>query len=390
MNFDLDESHRAFARRFAAACRGIAARARETDEHAAIPAQNWRDLTDAGYLGLFHPRRWGGSEADGQCLALAMEQLARACASTFWTATISTLLCGRMLADLCSPAHCDRWLRPIVAGEAIGCFAATEHGAGSDPSSYRTTLHRGPDGYRLHGEKSRISNAGVADVAIVLARLDEPTGAKLCYVVVDLRLPGVHRSELGKLGLRGMSWGTLSFDDVVIAPRDVIVDASVELTLRSVEWGQLLQAFCALGLAEAALEACREHAAGRHAYGRPIAHLPVVYERIAALRAELDGARLLALEAAWLKGANQPARELVMMAKIHTTELAVRIADAAMRTLGGWGYTKQHVAERLLRDSYANVPAGLPNDRLRELLVCPLLGIDPWIYEPFDAQLISP
>jgi alkylation response protein AidB-like acyl-CoA dehydrogenase len=390
MNFDLDDAHRAFALRFESACRGIAARARETDERATIPAQNWRELANAGYLGLFHPRRFGGTEADGLSLALAMDQLARACASTFWSASISTLLCGRMLADLCSPAHCDRWLRAIVSGTAIGCFAATENGAGSDPSSYRTTLHRGPNGYRLRGEKSRISNAGVADVAIVLARLDEPTGPKLCYVVVDLQSPGVHRSELDKLGLRGMSWGNLSFDDVAIAPQDVIVDASVELTLRSVEWGQLLQAWCALGLAEAALEACREHAAGRHAFGRPIAHLPVVYERIAALRAELDGSCLMALEATWRKGSNRPARELVMMAKIHATELAVRIADAAMRTLGGWGYTKQHAVERLLRDSYANVPAGLPTDRLRELLVCPLLGIDPWVYEAFDMQLTSP
>jgi alkylation response protein AidB-like acyl-CoA dehydrogenase len=386
MSYDLDEPLRAFALRFADACRGIATRARETDEGAALAAQNWRDMADAGYLGLFHARRFGGSEADGRQLALAMEQLARACASTFWSATISTLLCGRMLADLCSPAHCDRWLRPIVMGEAIGCFAASEHGAGSDPGSYRTTLQRGPDGYRLYGEKSRISNAGVADVAIVLARLDEPTASKLCYVVVDLRSPGVHRSELPKLGLRGMSWGTLGFDGVAIAAADVIVDASVELTMRSVEWGQLLQVWCALGLAESTLEACREHAAGRHAFGRPIAHLPVVYERIAGLRAELDGARLLALEATIRKANDQPARELVMMAKIHATELAVRIADAAMRTLGGWGYAKQHVVERLLRDSYANVPAGLPTDRLRELLVCPLLGIDPWIYEPFDVE----
>ena len=388
MSFDLDESLRAFSLRFSDACRGIAARARETDERAVVPTQSWRDLADAGYLGLFHARRFGGSDADGHCLAIAMEQLARACASTFWTATISTLLCGRMLADLCTPVHCDRWLRPIVTGQAIGCFAASEHGAGSDPNSYRTTLHRRPDGYRLHGEKSRISNAGVADVAIVLARLDEPTGAKLCYVVVDLRSKGVRRSEIEKLGLRGMSWGTLSFDGVEISAADVIVDASVELTLRSVEWGQLLQVWCALGLAESALEACRDHAACRHAFGRAIAHLPVVYERIAALRAELDGAQLMALEATIRKANNQPARELVMMAKIHATELAVRIADAAMRTLGGWGYAKPSGVERLLRDSYANVPAGLPTDRLRELLVCPQLGIDPWVYAPFDVETI--
>lgn len=380
MNSEPNESQSALRHRFARAYEGIAARAKQADQGGVLPPANWQDLIDSGYLGLFHGPQWGGSAADGISLALAMEQLARACASTFWIASISTLLCGKMLGDLCTAEHRRRWLEPIIAGRAIGCFAATEHGAGSDPSSYRTTLRRGPDGFRLVGEKSRISNAGIADVAIVLARLDEATSPALCYVVVDLRRPGIRRQELAKLGLNAMSWGTLSFDEVAIDPEDVIVDASIDATLRAVEWGQLLQVWCAIGLAETAIEACRDHALQRHAFGRPIARLGLVRDRLATMRIELDGVRLLALEATWLRGQDRPAREPVMMAKIAATELAVRITDAAMRTFGGWGYAKDCVIERLHRDSLANVPAGLPTDRLRELLVCPLLGVDPWVY----------
>jgi acyl-CoA dehydrogenase len=131
-------------------------------------------------------------------------------------------------------------------------------------------------------------------------------------------------------------------------------------------------------LAEAALEACREHALHRCAFGRPIARLGLIRDRLATMRIELDAVRLLAFEATWLRGESRPARERVMMAKIAATELAVRITDAAMRTFGGWGYAKDCVIERLHRDSLANVPAGLPTDRLRELLVCPLLGVDAW------------
>jgi alkylation response protein AidB-like acyl-CoA dehydrogenase len=389
MNFDLDESQRAQQQQFARACEGIAGRAAHTDRASELPSASWQELVASGYLGLFHPAPVG-SGADGVVLGLAMDQLARACASTFWTATISTLLCGRMLTDLCTPEHARRWLGPIVAGRAIGCFAATERGAGSDPKSYRTTLRRGPEGFRLVGEKSRISNVGVADVAIVLARLDEPRCEKLAYVVVDLRLPGVRREELPKLGLHGMSWGNLCFDEVSIEPDDVIVDGSIEAALRSVEWGQLLQVWCAVGLAEVALEACRRHALERVAFGRPIAHLGVVHDRLADMRIELDGARLLALEATWRKGEGLPARELVMMAKIHATELAVQITDAAMRTFGGWGYAQTFAIERLHRDSLANVPAGLPTDRLRELLVCPRIGVDPWSYAAFDRSLLAP
>jgi alkylation response protein AidB-like acyl-CoA dehydrogenase len=377
MNFDPE--------RFVRACQDIAARAAQADRTAILPAANWDDLIAAGYLGLPHE-----PDVDGMGLALAMDQLARACASTFWAASISTLLCGKLLSDVCTPLHRSRWLEPIVAGRAIGCFAATEHAAGSDPGSYRTTLRRDGDGHRLVGAKSRISNASVADVAIVLARLDTPTSPALCYVVVDLAKPGIRRGELAKLGLQAMSWGTLEFDEVAIDPQDVIVDASIEATLRVVEWGQLLQAWCAIGGAEAALAACRDHALQRCAFGRPIAHLGVVHDRLATMRIELDGARLLALEATSLRAAGRPARELVMMAKIHTTELAVRITELAMRTFGGWGYAKDHPIERLHRDSLANVPAGLPNDRLRELLVCPLLGVDPWAYAPFERSCEVP
>ncbi len=374
MNLELDESQRILQQRFASACEGIAARAGQADHTGELPRANWQDLVDAGYFELVHGSR------DGIAIALAMDQLARACASTFWVATISASLFGKLLSEVGTSEQRERWLAPIVAGRAIGCFAATEHGAGCDPGSYQTTLRREGDGFRLVGEKSRISNATVADVAIVLARLD---GA-LCYVVVDLVQPGVRRTELAKLGLQAMSWGTLSFDDVAIASQDVIVDASIDATLRVVEWGQLLQTWCAIGLAEAAFEASRDHALGRCAFGRPIAHLGVVHDRLANMRIELDGARLLALEATWLRAANRPARELVMMAKIHATELAVRITDDALRIFGGWGFARDCVVERLHRDSLANVPAGLPNDRLRELLICPMLGIDPWVYEPFE------
>jgi alkylation response protein AidB-like acyl-CoA dehydrogenase len=381
----LEERQRAFQIGFDRLCRErIAPRAREADRTGVLPRESWEDLVRGGYLGLFHPPEMGGSGADGAAQALAMESLARACASTFWAVSISTVLCGKILHELCAPHHHARWLRPIVAGTKIGCFAATEEGAGSDPGSYKATVRRTARGLRLSGQKSRVSNATSADVAVVLARRDEPSGQGLCYAVVDLRREGIYRAEQPKLGLSAMPWGTLAFDDVAIDDEDLVTSASMDRTLRAVEWGQLLQTFCALGLAEAALEACLEYTMKRQAFGRPMAHLQVVHARLADMRVEIDAARLLAVEVAWTKGQGGVARESVMMAKIHATEMAVRVADAAMRTFGGWGYSKDHVVERLYRDALANVPAGLPTDRLRELLACSTVGVDPWAYEPFD------
>lgn len=385
MDFALTDEQRAFKARFDRFCSDrIAPRAREVDRRAAIPPATSRDLAEAGYFRLFHPAYLGGAGADGVTQAIAMESLARACASTFWAASISTVLCGKILHDLCRPSHHWAWLQPIIAGEKTGCFAATERGAGSDPGSYRTALREVSGVLRLSGEKSRISNALTADVAVVLARDETAAGPGLCYVVLDLRRRGIERREQPRLGLLGMSWGTLSFDGVEIAPEDIIVGASMDTTLRAVEWGQLLQTWCAIGIAEAALEVCLDHASKRIAFGRPIAHLEIVHHRLADMRVEIDASRLLALEVSWIKGQGRAARDEVMMAKIHATEMAVRVADAAMRTLGGWGYSKDHIVERLYRDSLANVPAGLPTDRLREIIGCAMVGEDPWTYEAFD------
>ena len=98
----------------------------------------------------------------------------------------------------------------------------------------------------------------------------------------------------------------------------------------------------------------------------------------------IDAGRLLALRAASIMARDQAAGELVMMAKIHAAEMAVRAADAAMRTFAGWGNNPDFVVERIYRDSLANVPAGLTTDRLRELLICRDVDVDPWEYEPFD------
>ncbi len=385
MDFTLSDEQHAFKSRFDAFCRErIAPRARDVDLRGAIPAASFRDLAEAGYHKLFHPTYLGGSGADGVTQGLAMESLARACPSTFWAASISSVLCGKMLHELCEPAHHWDWLQPIIAGDKTGCFAATEAGAGSDPGSYRAALRRAPGGLRLSGEKSRISNATTADVAVVLARDTTARGPGLCYVVLDLRRRGIQRRETPKVGLLGMSWGTLRFEDVAIAPADVISGAGMERTLRAVEWGQMLQTWCAIGIAQALLDLGIEHVTRRVAFGRPLAHMEVVHSRLAELSVELDASRLLALEVSWLKGRGEVAGDRVMCAKVHATELGVRVADAVMRTLGGWGFSKEHGVERLYRDSLANVPAGLPTDRLRELIGCAMVGADPWSYPAFD------
>lgn len=386
MEYSLSEQQKAFRHRFERFCQErIAPRAREADRRGTLPLETWKDLREVGYLRLFHPPELGGTGADTVTCALAIESLAQACGSTAWTASISSVLCGKILYELGTPEHQQRWLRPIIEGEILGAYGLVERGSGSDPGSYRTVLRKSGRGWRLSGEKARVSNGPVARVAAVVARIEDARpGEGLAYAFVDLERPGVHRTSVELLGLRAMPWGTLTFDEVEIAEEDIIREVPMDRTLRAVEWGQLLQSCSSLGFAEAALEICLRFVRQREAFGRPLAHLQAVHSRLAEMRVEVEATRLLCHDAARLKSQGLPARELMMMAKVSATEMAVRVCDHAMRLLAAWGYTTECELERVYRDSLGNVAGGLATDRLRELIACGMVGTSPWEYEPFD------
>lgn len=382
MDHMLNDEQRAFAAELRRFCdERIAPHAREVDRTGRIPDRAWTDLAEIGYARLYHPEALGGVGADGITLAIAVETLSRACASTAWSATISAALAGKLLYNLGTPEHHERWLRPLVAGEILGCFGAVGRGSGSDTASDDTSLRRRGDGYVLRGEKPWVSNGPTARVAVITARLD---GGSMGAAILDLDQPGVTRGSLERIGLRGVPWGALYFDDVPVAAADVIGPVDMSRLLESVAWGQFLMCWSSIGLAEEAhaqsVAFAREHVA----FGRPILHMDSVHARLSGMRAEIDAARLLALDAAWQTGRGPEARALLMMAKVYATEMAVRVADAAMKLHGARGFTTEYPIERLYRDSLGNVPAGLTTDRIRELIACPLVGADPWNYDPFD------
>lgn len=364
--FDLDEW-----RRFCA--EEVRPAAREADLAGQVGASVWSGIRERGYLELFH--RLPAPE-----LPDAMNALAEACASTYWQATISSALCGRMFAELGEPALRERWIPGLASGAFLGCFAATERGSGSDPASYSTRLDRRPGGWELSGEKTRVSNAPEAAVGAVLCNAFDARGESLglALAAVDLRSSKVARTRYGSLGLRAMGWGGLAFSSVPLGEDDVILGATMARTLRVVEWGQVIQAVCALGLARAALTAAESFVSRRPSFGRPLGEHELVRHHLDGARDEVAAAALLVRDVAAEKARGQVVGERVLIAKIFTTETAVRACQAAMRVCGGWGYSTELDVERLLRDAYGNIPAGLPNDRLRELLVAVRLGVDPW------------
>jgi alkylation response protein AidB-like acyl-CoA dehydrogenase len=381
MDFALDEAGGklvdGLARRFAG---GIADRARIADELGFVPLENWLDLAAGDYARIFHPPEIGGLGLDGVTQARAMEALATACPNTYWSATMSALVCAKLIDTYGDRAEHRRLLDPLLGCELLACFPVVETTAGSDPGTYTTTVRRTADGYEISGEKSRITNAAHADLGVVLARLeDDPHG--WCYAFVDLHQDGVRRHSIPSLGLRATGWGGLVFERAWIDPRDV-VPIRLEQFPEGMAWGWLFISIGSIALAQQALDASAAHARARTAFGRPLFEMDRVKAALAELRAEIEAARLLAYRCAWHRAEGRSAQDLIAQLKPYATELAVRAAGHAVQIHGALGLTGGHPVERLYRDAPMHVIGGFASNRLREVAAAQL-GL-PVEYEDFD------
>jgi alkylation response protein AidB-like acyl-CoA dehydrogenase len=381
MDFSLDEERARLIedldRRFSA---GIAARADAADVAGTLPEENWRDIANSGYLRVFHPTEIGGLGVDGVTQAMAMETLARACPSTFWSATMSAMVCAKLIHTYGNLADHGRLLAPLLSGERLGCFPVVELTSGSDADTYSTTVRRDGDGYVISGEKARITNATNADLAVVFSRL-EGHEVGWCYAFVDLRQPGVRTYPMPHMGLRAMSWGGLVFDQARVDIRNVVPIRLSEFP-KGMAWGWLFISISAIAIAESALTRSIEHARVQVAFGRPLAHMEGVQSALAEMRTEVDAARLLAYRCAWHRTGGRLVQDLVGMLKPYATEMAVRATQRAVQIHGSWGLTPGYPVERLYRDAPMTVIGGFASNRLREL-VAQELGLPP-TYQEFD------
>jgi alkylation response protein AidB-like acyl-CoA dehydrogenase len=379
MDYSIPASHQQFQAAFERFCQTtIAPRAAEADRTGEIDPEVWRALADQGFFKLYHEPTYGGlgEEADWLLRALAEEALAKACASTFLSAGASVGLCGGPISHFGTEAQKQRWLPGLVDGTTIGCFALTEPDAGTDAAAIRARATKVPGGWSLSGEKALITNAPTADVAVVMAVTDPDAGHYgVTSFLVDLSKPGVSRSApYRKLGLRASPTGGLTFDQVALSDDDVLgtVGAGFMQAMSTLEFGRISMAHFGIGIAEAAMEAAIRYATERKAFGKPIASKQAIHFKIADMKTELDAARLMARKAAWTKSTGQPCADLASIAKCYATEMAVRVADLAVQIHGGWGYTDDFPAERLLRDARLG-PIGEGSSEIQRELIARMM-----------------
>ncbi len=354
MDFQLNESQRLIqssARDFA--LREIAPHAAEIDRASQFPFKQVKGLADLGLMGVNVPEQLGGSAAGVVAYSLAMQEVARACASTAVTMSVTNMV-AEVVTHFGSDAQKARYVPKICSGEYVaGAFALSEISAGSDPGGMQTRAKRVGDRWVLNGAKQWITSGDQAGVMIVWARTGlEGTRGISCFLV-EKNTPGlsVVRKE-DKLGLCASSTVSLSFEECAL-PLDALMGeegAGFKVAMMALDGGRIGIASQAVGIASAAHDESIAYAKERKQFGHAIADFQAIQWMLADSRTELDTARLLTLRAAWLKEQGHAFSSQAAMAKLYASEAAYRICDHNLQIHGGAGYVKDFAAERHVRD----------------------------------------
>jgi len=347
-----DESHRSFATALARWLGEV--NVIEDEARAPDACRGWvRALAAGGWLGACVQGRFGGvrENVDARTLCLARESLAYRSALADFAFAMQGLGSGPI--SLFGSAELrDAYLAKVVGGESIAAFALSEAAAGSDVAALATTAQRDGDEYVLNGEKSWISNAGIADFYVVFARTGEDGTRGLSAFVVDAGQRGLSVEKTVET-ISPHPLGTLRFDNVRIAAGRRIghEGQGFKIAMATLDLFRSTVGAAAIGFARRALHESLRHSKQRRLFGATLADLQLTQAAIAAMATEIDAGALLVYRAAWTKDTlrDRVTREAAM-AKWFATEAAGRICDRAVQIFGGRGVTKGEIVERLYRD----------------------------------------
>ncbi|MGC4807585.1 acyl-CoA dehydrogenase family protein [Micromonospora sp. DT233] len=311
-------------------------------------------LGELGFLGLTIPEEHGGSGGDHLSYCLVLEELGRGDSAVRGIVSVSLGLVAKSIAAHGTAEQRQRWLPALCSGAALGCFALTEPGSGSDAAALTTRATRDGGDWSITGAKVFITNGTTADVAVVFARTGGPGHRGITAFLVPTDSPGLTRREIhGKLGLRGQATAELTFDGVRVpdSARLGAEGAGFRLALGTLAKGRMSVAAGCVGIAQGCLDAAVDYAGTRTQFGKPIAGHQLVQRLLSSIAVDTAAARLLVWRVADLIDRGEPFATEASMAKLFASEAAVRAANDALQVFGGYGYIDEYPVGKYLRDA---------------------------------------
>ncbi|AKR12164.1 acyl-CoA dehydrogenase AcdA [Bacillus thuringiensis] len=356
MHFKLSEEHemiRKMVRDFAK--NEVAPTAAERDEEERFDRELFDQMAELGLTGIPWPEEYGGIGSDYLAYVIAIEELSRVCASTGVTLSAHTSLAGWPIFKFGTEEQKQKFLRPMAEGKKIGAYGLTEPGSGSDAGGMKTIAKKDGDHYILNGSKIFITNGGIADIYVVFALTDPESKQRgTSAFIVESDTPGfsVGKKE-SKLGIRSSPTTEIMFEDCRIPVENLLGEEGqgFKVAMQTLDGGRNGIAAQAVGIAQGALDASVEYARERHQFGKPIAAQQGIGFKLADMATDVEAARLLTYQAAWLESEGLPYGKESAMSKVFAGDTAMKVTTEAVQVFGGYGYTKDYPVERYMRDA---------------------------------------
>lgn len=357
MNFELNENQLLIQQNVKKyAEENIEASASERDQKQIFPKEIIKELGEMGYFAMLVPESDGGVEFDMISYSLVLQELSKVDASVGVIVSVTNSLTAFSLYKFGTDEQKEKYLKPLVEGDAIGAFALSEAGSGSDAASLRATAIDQGDHYLVNGEKMWITSAENAAYFIVFVRTNtEIKGSKgISALIIDKEMEGFEvLPKEEKMGLRSSDTCTIRFENIKVPKANLLGEEGkgFSIAMSLLDGGRIGIASQALGIARACLDKSIAYAKEREQFKKPLASFQAIQFKIAQMATKIEAARLLTYKAASLKDANKELGSVASMAKLTASETAVWCAEQAIQIFGGAGYIKDFPVERYFRDA---------------------------------------
>jgi glutaryl-CoA dehydrogenase (non-decarboxylating) len=357
MDFSLTDEQRMYrdlVRDFAR--REVAPHVVEYDREERYPTEIVKRAAELGLLGGVVPTEYGGGGLDYVTYAIGVEEMAKVCTTVASAMSRTSGLVGAAILQFGSEQHKRDYVGAMCRGEMLGATAVTEPHSGSDVAAMETTVRRDGGDYVINGSKIWISNLDSSDWFLTFATLDRSKGKDgICAFVVSADSPGLSYNVFkNKVGIRASSTGELVFQDVRVPVENLVGEEGrgLRVALSAVENGRLAVSARAVGLAQACLDGSIRYARERVVFGQEIGEYQLVKAKIAEMMVNVETARLLVYRLAWLRDQGvKRARLEAGMAKLHSTEIALKAAIEACQIFGAYSCSEDLPVGRFFRDA---------------------------------------
>lgn len=327
----------------------------ERDIKAEFPYEIVKKLGEFGFMGMMVPPEWGGAGFDAVSYVLAIEEISKVDASVGVIMSVNNSLVCYGINRWGSDDQKERFLKPLASGEKLGCFCLSEPEAGSDATQQKTEAVKDGDYYILNGIKNWITNGKNADTYFVQTMTDKSKRHKgISTFLVDKDTPGLETGlKEDKLGIRSSDTCTVSFNNCRVHKDQLLGGEGMGFTIamETLNGGRIGIGAQALGIAQASLEAAVKYAKTRKAFGAPISNLQAIQFKLSDMATNVEAARNLIFKAAWKKDRGEDYSREAAMGKLLASKTAVNNALEAIQVHGGYGYVREYLVERYLRDA---------------------------------------